>query len=68
VNIFRATAVRRALNKPKIAHGGVLPVLIYAMYIVKERILRLGEAIDQNLHSIRPLLCAFDHNCRIRGV
>ena len=41
VNIFRATAVQRALNKAKIAHGGVLPALIYAMYIVKERFLKV---------------------------
>ena len=66
VNIFRATAVRRALNKAKAAHGGVLPVLVYAIYIVKERFLRLGKAIDINLHSIRLLLWASAHNGRIR--
>jgi len=46
VNIFRATAVQRALNKAKIAHGRVLPALIYAMYVVKERFLKaLGQWI-----------------------
>ena len=68
VNIFRATAVRRALNKAKTTHGGVLPALIYAMYVVKERLLRLGEAIEKNIHSIRPLLWASAHNGRIRDV
>jgi len=41
VNIFRATAVQRAVNAAKTAHGRVLPVLIYAMYIVKERFLKV---------------------------
>jgi hypothetical protein len=40
VNIFRATAVRRALNNAKAAHGRVLPALMYAMYVVKERFLK----------------------------
>jgi len=40
LNIFRATAVQRALNKAKTAHGRLLPALIYAMYIVKERFLK----------------------------
>jgi len=68
VNIFRATAVQRALNKAKAAHGGVLPVLLYAMYVVKERFLRLGEAIDKNLHSIRLLSWASAHNGRVSDV
>ena len=41
VNIFRATAVRRAVNNDKVDHGGVLPALIYAIYIVKERLLKV---------------------------
>ena len=40
VNIFRATAVRMALNNAKTAHGRVLPALIYAIYVVKERFLK----------------------------
>jgi len=40
LNIFRATAVRRALNTAKTAHGGVLPALMYAIYVVKERFLK----------------------------
>ena len=46
VNIFRATAVRRALNNAKAAHGRVLPALMYAIYVVKERFLKaLGQWI-----------------------
>jgi len=46
VNIFRATAVRRALNTAKTAHGRVLPALMYAIYVVKERFLKaLGQWI-----------------------
>ena len=46
VNIFRATAVRRALNNAKTAHGRVLPALMYAIYVVKERFLKaLGQWI-----------------------
>ena len=40
VNIFRATAVRKALNNAKAAHGRVLPALMYTIYVVKERFLR----------------------------
>ncbi|MBW1908663.1 MAG: transposase [Deltaproteobacteria bacterium] len=36
VNIFRATAVRKAVNNGKAAHGGVLPALMHAIYVVKE--------------------------------
>ena len=42
VNIFRATAVRRALNAAKATHGRTLPALTYAIYAVKELFLRLG--------------------------
>jgi hypothetical protein len=46
VNIFRATAVRRALNNAKTAHGRVLPALMYAIYVVKEPFLKaLGQWI-----------------------
>jgi hypothetical protein len=37
VNLFRATAVRRAVNKKKAPHGGVLPELLHVIYVVKER-------------------------------
>jgi len=40
VNIFRATAVRRVVNNDKAAHGGLLPALIYAIYVFKERFLK----------------------------
>jgi hypothetical protein len=40
VNIFRATAVRKALNTAKAAHGRPLPALTYAIYAVKERFLK----------------------------
>jgi hypothetical protein len=39
LNIFRATAVRKALNNGKTAHGGVLPALMHAIYVVKEHFL-----------------------------
>ncbi len=37
VNIFRAAAVRRAVNKGKTAHKGALSASLYAIYVVKER-------------------------------
>ena len=40
VNIFRATAVRRAVNNDKAAPGRALPALMYAFYVVKERFLK----------------------------
>ena len=44
VNIFRAAAVRKAVNNGKEAHGGVLPALTHAIYVVKERFLKaLGQ-------------------------
>ena len=36
VNIFRATAVRNAVNNGGTAHGGTLPALMHAIYVVKE--------------------------------
>jgi len=39
VNIFRATAVRRAVNNGKAGHAGVLPTLMHTIYVVKERFL-----------------------------
>jgi hypothetical protein len=40
VNIFRATAVRKAVNNDKAAPGRVLPALMDAFYVVKERFLK----------------------------
>jgi len=37
VNIFRATAVRKAVNNGRAAYVGVLSAQIHAIYIVKER-------------------------------
>jgi hypothetical protein len=37
VNIFRATAVRKAMNNGRTAYVGVLSAQIHAIYIVKER-------------------------------
>ncbi|MFC1863979.1 transposase [Thermodesulfobacteriota bacterium] len=53
VNIFRATAVRKAVNNGKAAHGGVLPALMHAIYVVKERFL---EAWGQ----LRNIFILFD--------
>jgi hypothetical protein len=36
VNIFRATAVRRALTTAKAAHGRVVPALMDTIYVIKE--------------------------------
>jgi hypothetical protein len=54
VNIFRATAVRKALNTTKAAPGRVLPALMYAFYVVKERFLK---AWDQ----LRKMFTLFGH-------
>jgi hypothetical protein len=60
LNIFRATAVRRALNKAKTVHERVLPALIYAIYIVKERFLKvLGQR-----ENIFPLYSIVDIGIR----
>jgi len=40
VNIFRATAVRRELDNTKPAPGRVLPALMHAIFVVKERFLK----------------------------
>ena len=54
VNIFRATAVRKALNGDRAAPGRVLPALMYAFYVVKERFLK---AWDQ----LRKMFTLFGH-------
>jgi len=40
VNIFRAAAVRKALNTAKAAPGRVLPTLMHVIFVVKERFLK----------------------------
>jgi hypothetical protein len=40
LNIFRATAVRKAVKNGKKAHLGSLPALTHAIYVVKERFLK----------------------------
>jgi hypothetical protein len=47
VNIFRATAVRKALNNGKAAHGGVLPALMHAIYVVKELFLKAWSQLRE---------------------
>jgi len=37
VNIFRATAVRKAVNNGRTVHEGILSAQIHAIYVVKER-------------------------------
>jgi hypothetical protein len=54
VNIFRATAIQRALNKAKTAHGGVLPVFIHAIFVIKERFVKIWD------HSA-TIFTLFDH-------
>jgi Transposase DDE domain/Transposase domain (DUF772) len=39
LNLFRATAVRKAVNNGRTAYGGVLSVSMHAIYVVKERFL-----------------------------
>jgi len=58
VNIFRATAVRRALNKAKAAHGRVLPAPIYAIYVVKEHFLM---AWGQLRNFLIPFFRSYGH-------
>jgi hypothetical protein len=54
VNIFRATAVRRALNHPKAAPGRVLPALIHAIFVFKEPFLKIWG-------QLRNIFTLFDH-------
>ena len=58
VNILRAAAVRRAMNKSKIAYQGVLPTPLYAIYVVKERFLKVWG----QLRKIFTLFdCRYEH-------
>jgi hypothetical protein len=55
VNIFRATAVRRALNTAKAAHGRALPALTYAIFVVKEHVLMVWD-------YLKKIFIPFDHS------
>jgi len=46
VNLFRATAVRKASNKGKASHGGPLPALLHVIYVVKERFLNACDQLE----------------------
>jgi hypothetical protein len=52
-NIFRVTAVRKAVNNAKAAHGVGSPALMHAIYVVKERFLKTWG-------QLRKLLIQFD--------
>jgi hypothetical protein len=56
VNIFRAAAVRRAVNKRKAPHGGVLSALLYAIDVVKER-------SSQYLRPTEKIYTLFERRC-----
>jgi hypothetical protein len=45
VNIFRATAVRKALHTTKAAHGRALSAAINAFYVIKERFLNVWDQL-----------------------
>ena len=48
VNIFRATAVRKAVNNGRTAYGGVLSALMHAISVVKERFLMAWGQLRKN--------------------
>jgi hypothetical protein len=54
VNIFRATAVRRALNTAKTAHQRGISGLIHAVFVVKEHLLMAWG-------QLRKIFTLFDH-------
>jgi len=68
VNIFRATAVRRALNGDTAAPGRVLSAFIYAIFVVKERLLKIWDQSVKDFHSLPSSLWASAHNGRVREV
>ncbi len=55
VNIFRAAAVRRAVNKGKTAHKGALPPSLQAIYVVKERFLKVWGQLRKIFNLFNPL-------------
>ncbi|MBW1703421.1 MAG: transposase, partial [Deltaproteobacteria bacterium] len=55
VNIFRATAVRRAVNDDKAAHGGVLSARMHAVSVVKEHFLMAWS-------QVRKFFIPFHHS------
>jgi hypothetical protein len=48
VNIFRATAVQKAVNNRKAPHRGVLPALLHAIYVVKERFFNAWDQLEKS--------------------
>jgi len=60
VNLFRATAVRRAVNKRKATHRGALYPLDHAIYLVKEHFFRARKQLKTIFHySVRIMgLCS----------
>jgi hypothetical protein len=48
VNLFRATAVRRVVNKKKAPHGGALSPLTRAIYLVKERFFNAWAKLEKS--------------------
>ena len=52
VNIFRAAAVRRAVNDKKAPHGGVPLSLLHAIYVVKERFFKVWGQFEKIFHLI----------------
>jgi hypothetical protein len=63
VKIFRADAVRRAVNKGKAAHGGGLPALMRAIHLVKECLLNAWGQLIEIFNSLdrrygHPLIMA----------
>jgi len=54
VNIFKAIAVRKAVNNAKATHVGILPPLIHAIYVVKEHFLNAWGQLGK-------LFTPFDH-------
>lgn len=55
VNLFRATAVRRAENKRKAPHGGALSTLLHVVYVFKERFFDAQDELGKllTLYSTR---------------
>jgi hypothetical protein len=58
VNILRATAVRKAVNKGKAAHGVGSPALMQAIYVVKERFLNVWGQL-RKLFNLFHCCCGY---------
>lgn len=55
VNIFRATAVRKAMNNGRTAYSGVLSAQVHAIYVVKER-------FSKTWGQLRKIFTLFDRH------